>query len=88
MWELAKLGIVQNIGWTNNSKITNFLSQILVFQIEKNLEICWSSSFDNSKKISINKKIKFKKFLNSEKYLNFINFQFYKLSYILSVQII
>ena len=34
---------------TNNSKIANSWNQILVFQIEKTLEICWSSNLNNSK---------------------------------------
>ena len=32
---VKKLRLVRNIGWANNSKIANFWSQILIFQIEK-----------------------------------------------------
>ena len=38
IWELAKLRVVRNIEWTNNSKIANFSSQTLIFQIEKILK--------------------------------------------------
>ena len=35
IWEFAKLWVVRNIEWTNNSEIVNLFSQILVFKIEK-----------------------------------------------------
>ena len=36
---MGKLRVMRNIKWTNNSKIANFFSQILVFHIEDILEI-------------------------------------------------
>ena len=52
------------------SKITNFWSHILVFQIEKILEICLFSKFENSKNFltaKIKKILKFLKFFNFKK---------------------
>ena len=40
---------MRNIEWTKNSKITNFWSQILVFQIKKISEIFLFSNLDSSK---------------------------------------
>ena len=38
IWELAKLRVVRNIEWKNNSKIANFCGQTLILQIEKILK--------------------------------------------------
>ena len=38
IWKLAKLRAVRYIEWTDNSKIVNFWSPVLVSEIEKYLE--------------------------------------------------
>ena len=55
IWELAKLRVMLNIEWTNSSKIANFISRILVFQIEKILESCKFFDSENSRNLQFRK---------------------------------
>ena len=51
-----------NIEWTNSSKIANFFSQILVFQIEKILEIFQFGKFKKICYLENSKNLRFEKF--------------------------
>ena len=37
---IGKIANGADVEWANNSKIENFLSQMLVFQVEKVIETC------------------------------------------------
>ena len=63
---MAKSRVVRNIEWTNNSKISNYWSQTLIFQIEKNPEISQFSNFQFGQKLQIWKIRKISNFRNSE----------------------
>ena len=81
-WELAKSRVFRNIEWTKNYKIANFFSQILVFQIEKILKICYFSNSDNLKSFQFEKLQEFPTWkipriyhLENFKHVQFVKFQ-------------
>ena len=70
IWELVKLQVMRNIEWTKNSKIANFWSQILIFQIGKFFKFLNFPIWTIPKKLQV---WKISKIFNLE---NFKNFQF------------
>ena len=85
IWGLAKLRVMRNIEWTNSSKIANFCSQILVFRIEKIIEIGKFFNSKNSENLHFRKFEKFaiwkiRKIANLKSSENFSLGKFRKLS--------
>ena len=81
IWEFAKLRVVRNVECRKISKIANFLSQILVFEIEKNSRNLLIFKFGQFQKFSISKIPKVSNLGNPEnsQFGKFLKFKVYKI---------